>query len=62
MKPSTCNRLGAGLLVLGLALTMPAYAQMGGGMGGGGMMGGSRVWAGRARSRCPARCTTCPAR
>lgn len=42
MKQSTCNRLGAGLLALGLALAVPAYAQMGGGTGGGGMMGGGQ--------------------
>ncbi len=33
MKQSRCNRLGAGLLVLGLALALPAHAQMGGQQG-----------------------------
>lgn len=45
MKQSMCNRLGAGLLVLGLVLALPTYAQMGGGMSdqkGGAMMDGQK--------------------
>jgi hypothetical protein len=46
MKQSMYSRLGAGLLVLGLALALPAYAQMGGGMmgdqKGGAMMDGQK--------------------
>lgn len=37
MKQSMRNKSVTGLLVLGLALALPAYAQMGGGMGGGTM-------------------------
>ena len=46
MKQSICNRLGTGLLALGLVLALPAYAQMGGGMmdgqKGGAMMDGQK--------------------
>ena len=54
MKQSTCNSLGAGLLVLGLALALPAYAQMGGGMMDGqkgGMMDGGKGMDSGARQK-----------